>query len=39
MGDEQGATNNEVYDLQGRRINVQGQKGVYLHRGKKIVVK
>ena len=39
MGDEQGTTNNEVYDLQGRRINVQGQKGVYLHRGKKIVVK
>ncbi|MBR6998322.1 MAG: chitobiase/beta-hexosaminidase C-terminal domain-containing protein [Prevotella sp.] len=39
MGDEQGTTNNEIYDLQGRRINVQGQKGVYLHRGKKIVVK
>jgi|GEM_PF-3159754 len=33
------SANRKYFDLQGRRINVQGQKGVYLHRGKKIVVK
>jgi len=30
---------NDVFDLQGRKVSKQAQKGVYIINGKKVVVK
>lgn len=39
MSNEQGTMRNEVYDLQGRRVNTASGKGIYVISGKKVVVK
>jgi hypothetical protein len=32
------ATNDTYYDLQGRKV-IPGKKGIYIHNGKKVIVK
>jgi hypothetical protein len=39
LNDEGEMTNDSVYDLQGRKVNVHSKKGLYINNGKKHVVK